>query len=187
MLCDPDPDAGPEQRALAALVGRLLAENALTTVYDGSAEGARGALADAVLAAAGRVIGVMARPDEARVARRDGLTDFQVVDTRDAQRAAFAELSDGVLILPNGLASLDELFGIWRWGGAHREMPCALLNLDDHFTALLGTAENTTLQRFVQETQRGMLIVGRDPAELLRAMADYRPPETRRHTFSDDD
>jgi uncharacterized protein (TIGR00730 family) len=185
-LCNPDPEAGPEHRELAAMVGRLLAENALTAVYDGSAEGARGALADAVLEAEGRVIGVMVTPDLQGASRRDGLTEFQMVDTRGAQQAAFAELSDGVLILPNGLASLEDLLEIWAWGGTGQEIPCALLNLDDHFTAMLTTAENSTLQRFVHETQRGMLIVGRDPAELLRAMADYRPPETRRNALPDD-
>jgi hypothetical protein len=37
----------------------------------------------------------------------------------------------------------------------------------------------------VRESQRGMLIVDRDPAALLRAMADFRPPETRRQASWD--
>ena len=58
--------------------------------------------------------------------------------------------------------------------------PCGLLNTGDYFTGLLEAVPDEVVERFVRETQRGRLIVNRDPAELLRAMGDYRPPETRR-------
>ncbi|HEV8355156.1 MAG TPA: LOG family protein [Gemmatimonadales bacterium] len=90
-----------------------------------------------------------------------------------------ADLADGFLALPGGLETLAELFEMLGRAGA-AEKPCGLLNTGDYFTSLLRSEGDEVLTRFVRESQRGMLIVDRDAGALLRAMADYRPPETRR-------
>lgn len=184
---DPNPAAGPEQRELAAAVGRLLVEEAITVIYDGTSRGAGGALAEAVLAAGGRVVGVVAESDGDPTSSHPGLTELQVVCGSEEQHAALADLADGFLALPGGLQSLEELFSLWTWGQlGSQEKPCGLLNLRDYYTALLHAVNDQLVERFVRETQRGMLIVDRDPAVLLRAMAEFRPPETRRHSFPDE-
>lgn len=95
---------------------------------------------------------------------------------------AEAASADGMLALPGGVASLQELLDRWTDGpGSLAATPCGLLNTGDYYTALLRTAADATMDQFVRETQRGALIVDRDPAVLLRALADFRPPETRRH------
>ena len=78
-----------------------------------------------------------------------------------------------------GIGSLEDLFAIWTWGGSH-EKPGGLLNRADYYTGLLRAAPDPLVDRFFHETRRGMLIVDRDPAVLLRAMSEFRPPETRR-------
>ena len=93
--------------------------------------------------------------------------------------AATAELADGFLALPGGLETLADLFEMLSRPGAAGK-PCGLLNTGDYFTSLLRSEGDEVLTRFVRESQRGMLIVDRDAGALLRAMADYRPPETRR-------
>lgn len=128
------PGSRPDYAEAAELVGRLLAEQAITVVYDGAPA---------------------------------GLTDL------------LADRADAFLALPGGLASIGELFEAWSRPGA-AEKPCGLLNTANYFTTLLQAEDDAALDRFVRETQRGMLIVDRDAGELLRAMADYRAPETRR-------
>jgi predicted Rossmann-fold nucleotide-binding protein len=161
VLCGSGASAPAEYAGTAAQVGRLLAENAIVVVHagafaeGGSGEGLLGALAGAALEAGGKVMG--APEDE------------------------LAELCDGFLALPGGLETLDELFRLW---GAdppvERQKPCGLLNIADYYTTLLRSVDDAAVERFVKETQRGMLIVDRDPAALLLAMAEFRPPETRR-------
>jgi len=149
-----DPAARAEHLEAASRLGALLAENGIALVYDGGTQGPIGALASAVRSAEGRALAVT--PDE------------------------LAELGDGFLALPGGPAPLDQLFatGLPERGGDGK--PCGLLNTADYYTGLLKTVGDAMLERFVRETQRGRLIVERDPAVLLRAIADYRPPETRR-------
>jgi predicted Rossmann-fold nucleotide-binding protein len=87
-----------------------------------------------------------------------------------------AEDGDGVVALPGGLPTLDGLFDHL----GDEDAPCGLLDTSQYFTNLLKTATDATIDRFVRETQRGRLIVERDPRALVQAMTEYQPPETRR-------
>lgn len=113
--------------------------------------------------------------------------DGMVPSETDAQNE-LADRTDAFLALPGGLASFDEVFALWRWGteGWH-DKPCGLLNTGDYYSTMLKTVSDELLDQFVKETQRGMLIVDRDAETLLRALADYRPPETRRFTDPEDE
>lgn len=87
-----------------------------------------------------------------------------------------SEGGDGIIALPGGVPALDILLD--RLAGNDR--PCGLLNTANYYTDLLKTTADIVVDRFVRETQRGRLIVGRDPHALVQAMAEYLPPETRR-------
>ena len=185
VFSDPRPEAGPEHRELATSIGWLLADNGITLVFPASASGAGAALVDAVVGAGARAVCVATESTASALPSHPLLTELRVVAGIEERNAALADLSDGFLALPGGLASLEELFAIWTWGGYH-EKPCGLLNRADYFTGLLHTPNDALLDRYVRERQRGMLIVDRDPEVLLRAMADFRPPETRRLQSNED-
>ncbi|NOT08516.1 MAG: TIGR00730 family Rossman fold protein [Gemmatimonadales bacterium] len=147
----------------------------------GGSAGSIGMVVDAALAAGGKVIGVVLDLPAEREGAHPGLTELQLVPSVSERDAALADLSDGFLALPGGLGTLEELFDIWTWGSlGFNEKPCGLLNIADYYTTLLKTVDDAVVEKFVRETQRGMLIVDRDPEVLLRAVADFRPPETRR-------
>jgi predicted Rossmann-fold nucleotide-binding protein len=121
-----------------------------------------------------------AQPEHRRAAKLLG----QLLDEQGIVRVREGE-SDGFLVLP-GTMTLPEVFaqtldtsGQCGPQGASAK-PCGLLNTANYFTELLQAEADPVVERFVQETQRGQLIVERDPAELLRAMTEFRPPETRR-------
>ncbi|HEV8195773.1 MAG TPA: LOG family protein [Gemmatimonadales bacterium] len=185
VFSDPSPDAGPEHRELAASVGWLLADNGLTLVFPASASAAGAELADAVTGAGAPAICVATPATVDLMAALPGLSERRMAEDIEERNAVLAELSDGFLALPGGIASLEDLFAIWTWGGFHQK-PCGLLNRADYYTGLLHTPNDALLDRYVRESQRGMLIADRDPAVLLRAMADFRPPETRRFQSFDD-
>jgi len=149
-----DPAARAEHLEAATRLGALLAENGITLVCAGGTQGPIGALAAAVRAAEGRAM--------------------------EAASEELGELGDGFLALPGGPLTLEQVFatGLPERGGDGK--PCGLLNTADYFSDLLKAEADPMLERFARETQRGRLIVERDPAVLLRALADYRPPETRR-------
>jgi uncharacterized protein (TIGR00730 family) len=179
VFSDPSPDAGPVHRELAATVGWLLADSGITLVFPASVSGAGAALAEAVIGAGAPAICVATEETAALVPPHPRLTEYRVASSVAERNNTLAEVSDGFLALPAGIGSLEELVAMWSWAGGN-EKPCGLLNRADYYTALMRHPDDVLLDRAVRESQRGMLIVDRDPAVLLRAMAEFRPPETRR-------
>ncbi len=177
--------AMPDELSAGQRVGRLLGQQGITLVYGGLAVGAAGAVAEAVAGAGGRLVGVVT-PSLLPV--REDLFERREVGSGEEQRAAIATLSDAYLALPRGFDSIEDALDTLRWrtnGG--QEQPLGLLDEDDYYSRLVGQAADPVLDRFFSETQRGRLVVGKNPADLLRRLAEYRPPETRRDNPLDDD
>lgn len=152
----------PEYADAAVRAGRLLAENGITVLTEGITTGLTETVTEAARAAGGTVVHLPRDP-------------------------AMVEKADAILALPQGIANLDELFQLWSWQHAgDPERPTGLLNTAGFFTMLLKDESDAAVERFVRESQRGMLIVDADLESLLRAMADFRPPETRRLHPRDD-
>jgi uncharacterized protein (TIGR00730 family) len=105
-------------RLSAVKLGSYLAEQDIRLIYGGGNVGLMGVVADAVLAAGGTVIGVMPEFLVARELAHPGLQQLHRVGSMHERKAKMLELSDGVIALPGGLGTLDEL-SVYRV--AHRE------------------------------------------------------------------
>jgi len=69
-----------------------------------------GTLADAVLGAGGRAIGVIPRTLVDREIAHRGLTELHVVDTMHQRKAMMFQLADAFVVAPGGLGTLEEAF-----------------------------------------------------------------------------
>ena len=100
----------PVHVAAIEALGRELAARDLTLVYGGAHRGLMGTLADATLAAGGKVIGVIPQAlVDFEVAHR-GLTELHVVDTMHQRKAMMFSLADAFVVAPGGLGTLEEAF-----------------------------------------------------------------------------
>ena len=127
----------PSDVAAIHALARELAQRELTLVYGGAHRGLMGVLADAALAAGGRVIGVIPRAlVDLEIAHR-GLTELHVVDTMHQRKAMMFELADAFVVAPGGLGTLEEAFetltGIQL--GYHRK-PIVFLDVDGFWAPL---------------------------------------------------
>lgn len=171
----------------AADFGRLLAGQGLGLVYGGGGVGLMGRLADAVLAAGGRVTGVIPHGLVVREAAHPRLSDLRVVDSMHERKALMAELSDGFAVLPGGLGTLEELAETLTWGqlGIHAK-PCGLLNVAGYFDPLIAFLNHAVEEGFVRPQYRALLQVGETPEELLDRLRSYRPPAVPRWISADE-
>jgi len=155
----------------------VLAARGLDLVYGGGCVGLMGVLADAMLAAGGRVIGVIPRTLMQREVGHRGLTELKVVDSMHERKAEMVALSDGFIALPGGFGTLDETFEVLTWAqlGVHGH-PVGVLNSDGFFDALLEYLDRAVAEGFVRREHRSMWLVDDDPQRLLDRFADYRAP-----------
>ena len=121
----------------ARQLGRLLAERGITLVYGGGAIGLMGACAEACLAAGGKVVGIIPEHLMRMEVGSLDLTELHVVKTMHERKAMMAELSDGFIVLPGGVGTMEEFFEVWTWGqlGIHRK-PFGVLNVKGYYDAL---------------------------------------------------
>ncbi len=130
-------DGGPVHVAAIRALGGELARRGITLVYGGAHRGLMGVLADAALAAGGRVIGVIPKALVELEIAHGGLTELHVVDTMHQRKAMMFELAEGFVVAPGGLGTLEEAFetltGIQL--GYHRK-PVVFLDVDDFWSPL---------------------------------------------------
>jgi hypothetical protein len=181
VFCGSNPGASPVYGDAAARLGGALARRGLTLVYGGGRVGLMGVVADAALAAGGKVIGVIPEALATLELAHDGLTDLQVVGSMHERKARMSELADGFLALPGGIGTLEEWFEVWTWSQlGFQPKPCGLLEVAGYYRHLLAFLDHMTAQRFLSEPHRAMAIVDDDPERLLDRLAAYRPTSGRK-------
>nr|WP_223650693.1 TIGR00730 family Rossman fold protein [Hymenobacter psoromatis] len=160
----------------AQAMGRELARRGLTLVYGGGRVGLMGIIADAVLAAGGRVIGVIPRFLADKELAHRGCTELHVVDTMHQRKLLMADLADGFVAMPGGFGTLEELFEVLTWGqlGLHGK-PVALLNTLGFYDKLLALLDHMRAEAFLRPENQAQLLHHADAAALLDAMAEYQP------------
>jgi uncharacterized protein (TIGR00730 family) len=168
VFCGSSSGNQPDYVQLARHAGASLARRGLTLVYGGGRVGLMGALADAALEAGGRVVGVIPQMLLDKEVGHAGLTQLHVVNTMTERKLLMGELSDAFLALPGGIGTMDELFEVWTWTqlDLHRK-PCALLNYNGYYDALLAFLDHAVEQGFLRPRHRAALLTDAELEKLL--------------------
>lgn len=183
VFCGSSAGVDPRYRNAAERLGAFLAERGHGVVYGGGRVGLMGALANAALAAGGRVIGVIPEALVAREIAHTGLTELHVTTGMHARKARMLELADAFVAMPGGFGTLDELFEILTWSqlGIHAK-PIGLLNLAGYFDPLVRFLDHAVDRGFVRAEHRDLLPVAEDPVLLLDLMARQTTPRVPKWT-----
>ena len=170
------PGARPEYLAAARTLGEELATRGVELVYGGASVGLMAAVADTVLAAGGRVTGIIPRHLADKEVAHRGLSELRVTSTMHERKALMAELSDAFVALPGGFGTLKELTEILTWSqlGLHAK-PCGLLDVADFYRSLLAFVDHAVAERFVRPEHRSLVLVDTEPGQLLDAMEAWSP------------
>ena len=158
------------------MLGQAIAARGYELVYGGARVGLMGAVADAVLADGGHVIGVIPQALVDREVAHTGLPDLRVVSSMHERKALMADLSDGFIAMPGGWGTFEEFFEVLTWGqlGLHGK-PCGLLNVDAYFDPLLAFLRHAFDEQFVRTEFERMLLVSASPETLLDSFASFEP------------
>ena len=181
VYCGSSVGASPAYLEAARTLGRELALRGLGLVYGGASVGLMGAVADAVIEAGGRTVGVIPHSLATKEIAHPGLDELFVVSSMHERKARMAELSSGFIALPGGWGTLEELFESLTWAqlGFHSK-PCGLLNIDNYYGHLEAFLEHQFEQQFVKQEFREMILMESEPSALLNRFAAYRAPRVKK-------
>ena len=171
IFCGASAGSDPRYAAEAGELGRELANRSIDVVTGGGKVGLMGVVADAALAAGGRVTGIIPRFLEEREVAHRGLTELRVVQSLHERKALMHELSDGLIALPGGFGTLDELMESITWAqlGLHSK-PIGIVNVAGYFDELLAFVETASGAGFIPAAHRELLTVRSDAAALVEAL-----------------
>jgi uncharacterized protein (TIGR00730 family) len=178
VFCGSSRGANPAFVEAARLVGTSMGERGIGLVYGGGRVGLMGEVADSVLRAGGRVVGVIPEALSLKEIGHDGLTELHVVRGMHERKALMAERASAFLTLPGGIGTFEEFFEILTWSalGLHRK-PIALLNIAGYFDPLLAMLDAAVDQRFVRPEHRRQVLVLDDPGDAAERLLAHIPED----------
>ena len=181
VYCGSSGAVAAQYRDAANELGAQLARAGIVLVYGGGRVGLMGLLADATLAAEGKVTGIIpSRLRDAEVAHR-GVTDLIVVDSMHERKRLMAERADAFAILPGGIGTLDEMFEIVSWKQLRlHDKPILLVDIGGYWAPLLALLDHVVDTGFAGAQTRGLLQVVPSIAALLAALSEA--PAARHET-----
>jgi len=161
----------------AGQLGTLLAEAGIELVYGGGRVGLMGIVADAALAAGGRVTGIIPGHLQALEVDHPGLTELVVVDSMHERKRMMVDRSDAFVVLPGGLGTLDEAFEVVTWKQLRlHDKPVVLADIGGFWAPLRALLDHISAEGFVTGGTDGLYtVVGRIDQVLDAARGQPEP------------
>jgi uncharacterized protein (TIGR00730 family) len=168
VFCASADGADPVYRVAAIELGSALAMRDIGVVYGGAKVGLMQAVAEAALAAGGRVIGVIPTVLVDLEVAHDGLTELHITDTMHTRKALIGERSDAFIALPGGFGTFEELFEVLAWQTLKiHAKPVLLLNTNGFYDKMLAFLDHCVDQGMLSQPKRDIVLVAKTVPEAL--------------------
>ncbi len=178
VFCGSRRGARPAYTEAALALGDLMAERGITLVYGGGRIGLMGVMADRVLDKGGRVIGVIPGFLEDLEVGHQRVSELIRVGSMHERKTVMFEKSDGFVVLPGGLGTMDEGIEIITWKQLRlHQKPIVILNTDGYWQPLVEIWERVITEGFAHDKMRDLFRVVPTVEGILPAMAEQGPPD----------
>lgn len=152
-------------------LGTLIAQRGLRLITGAGRLGLMNAVQEAALAAGGEAIGVIPSFMVREGWHHEGLTELIETPSMHERKQTMANLSDGIIALPGGCGTLEELLEIitWKQLGLYVN-PIVILNIDGFYDALLAQLEKAVEENFMRAIHADIWKVATTPAEAVELL-----------------
>lgn len=172
VYCGTGQDVNAAYKTAAADLGAALAQANVRLVYGGGSVGLMGIVSESCMKAGGRVMGIIPGHLSEKEGQKHDITDLVVVDSMHTRKNMMVEQSDGFIVLPGGLGTLDETFEIltWKYLGLH-DKPVVLVNINGFYDPLVATIRHMVNEGFTPQHHLDMFAVVTRVEDVLPAVA----------------
>lgn len=183
VFCGSNPGNDPTIAEVATELGTAIGAGGHQLVYGGGRVGLMGTVADAVLAAGGEVVGVIPQALADREVAHTGLTELLVTDTMHTRKQAMCDEADGMIALPGGYGTLDEVIEILTWNQIGTiAKPVVFLEVNGYFDSLFRFFDECVGAGLIKPEHRGMAQRASSVAEALAIATGPAPPSPGKWT-----
>lgn len=176
VFCGSSPSNDDRIFRQAYAVGQVLASQKIDIVFGGSKLGLMGQVAQGALDNEGKVIGVIPEFLRTKEVVHNHLTELIVTESMQERKLKMHELSNGIITLPGGFGTFEELFEMLTWAqlGLHRK-PIGLLNVNGYYDSLIEMLKTMVKKELLSVDNLDILLVDSDVECLLKKMRAYEP------------
>ncbi|MEX6505474.1 TIGR00730 family Rossman fold protein [Jiella sp. M17.18] len=162
-------------------LGHAIAEAGLRLVYGGGTRGIMGAVSDGVVAAGGKVTGIIPRfliDMEATERELKRLDELVVTEDMHERKQLMFQRSDAFVALPGGIGTLEELVEIMTWSqlGRH-EKPIVIADIGGFWQPLSALFDHMNAEGFIHRAEQVKPLVIGDIAEIVPAILAAAPQD----------
>ena len=163
----------PVYFAVAEELGHLLASKGINLINGAGSIGLMAATSNAALASGGTVTTVIPQFMVEQGWHHTGLTQLIETETMHERKRLMADMSDGVIALPGGCGTLEELLEIitWKQLGLYLK-PIVVLNVDGYFNPLLEMLHKAIDENFMRPEHGNIWVVAETPEEAVQLLYD---------------
>lgn len=155
----------------ADTLGRLLAQKGINLINGAGCLGLMSRISDAALTTGGTVTGIIPRFMVEQNWHHKGLTHLIETETMHERKRMMADLSDGIIALPGGCGTMEELLEIitWKQLGLYLK-PIVILNTNGFYNPLLEMLERAIDQHFMRRQHGSIWQVAQTPDEAIQLL-----------------
>ena len=159
---------------VAVELGQKMAARNIRLIYGGGGYGLMGNVADAVLQSGGEVTGVIPNFLADLEVAHSTLTEIHFVETMHERKYRMVQLAKGVIALPGGYGTLDELFEILAWRQLKLyDGPIAVVNINGYYDLILQQLDRMVADGFLKTENRALLLVAESVDEVLGMISAF--------------
>ncbi|GAB2554576.1 LOG family protein [Spirosoma aerophilum] len=174
VYCASSLGVNPIYNEVAAELGEKLAANNIRLIYGGGGFGLMGNVANAVLKSGGEVTGVIPNFLADLEVAHQTLTELHFVETMHERKFKMVQLSKGVIALPGGYGTMDELFEILAWRQLKLyDGPVAIVNTNGFYDLMLKQLDRMVADGFLKAENRSILLVADTVDEVLTMISEF--------------
>lgn len=155
----------------ARRLGILLAQKEIRIINGAGSMGLMATVSDAALDAGGKVTGVIPSFMVEQGWHHQQLSELRITDTMHERKQLMADLSEGIVALPGGCGTLEELLEIitWKQLGLYIH-PIVILNTNGYFDALIKQLDHAVDEHFMRQQHKAIWQVASTPDEAVELL-----------------
>ena len=148
----------------------------ISVVYGGGGAGLMGHLADTIIDNGGKIKGISPRFMKDIEWTHKRLTDLELVDTMHERKSKFLEGIDGIVALPGGCGTLDELIEVitFKRLGLFTK-PIIILNVDGFYDPFKEMLEKCVDEKFMDDKHLEMWQFVDDFKDVVPSIRNAKP------------
>jgi uncharacterized protein (TIGR00730 family) len=175
VYCGSNIGKKPIYAETAYTLGAELAKRNIRLIYGGGNMGLMGRVADGAMENNGSVTGIIPNFLAKLEVAHKTLTEIHFTETMHERKAKMVSLTDGVIALPGGYGTFDELFEILTWSQLKIfKGPVGLLNVNGFYDLLLLQLDKMVEEGFLSTDSHKLLVVADSAPSLLEKMEAFR-------------